>query len=170
MSAASPCRYSRGLPLPPRRSWIFLPRMVRVLVCRAMNTSRKQTVLSRRVRVRECEVPYQLCWPSPRPSPAPREREKRRLSVDIGLPGLHPGQRAELGLGVLPHVGEHLGGEELHVFAREVIGQAAELWQGEDVADLELQHILEQLLAHGLRAADEDRAAGFDVVPVAGMT
>src|SRR5262249_6270584 len=83
---------------------------------------------------------------------------------------LYSRQRTELRFGVLPHIGEHFAGEECHVFAREVIGQAAELWQGEDMADLELQRVFEQLLAHGLRAADQHRTAGLDIVPTASMT
>ena len=93
-----------------------------------------------------------------------------RLCVRFRLLRPHPRERTELRLGVLAHVGEHFAGEECHVFAREVIGQTAELWQGEDMADLELQHIFEQLLAHGLRAADQHRTASFNIVPTASVT
>ena len=50
-----------------------------------------------------------------------------RLRVRFRLLRPHSRERTELRLGVLAHVGEHFADEECHVFAREVIGQTAEL-------------------------------------------
>ena len=50
-----------------------------------------------------------------------------------------------------------------------MIGQTAELRQGKNMSDLELRYIFEQFFPHRLRTANQDRAAGFDIVPVGGL-